>query len=178
MLSDSFVFFFCCGCCGCNCSDDIFNFKCEDLCTNESDKSNDACGNFIIGLITILLMIVLVVIIGFIYGTYFMTKKCGKLISRIITLGMISFNSILICILCFLCIKEKELIIYIILGISGTIILSNIIRIILSMIYKEKGSKIYMAMNKESSDNSNNNTPAPDPLFGSINTPNEKLTVN
>jgi hypothetical protein len=166
--------------CGCSCCDEPCNFKCEDLCKDESDKSNDPCGNCLMGVIYFLAIIVLIILLGFIYGTYFLTKMCGKHVSRYITLGIISFNNIIICIFCFLIIKEKEPIIYTIIGISGFIVLSNILWMILNRLCKKKESKIYMSMNENDKlDNQNDCTsaPPPAPLFGNDNITNERITV-
>ncbi len=164
--------------CGCSCCDDPCKFTCEDLCKDESDKSNDACGNCLMGVIKFLVLLVLIIILGFIYVTYFLTKMCGKYASRYITLGIISCNNIIICIFCFLIIKEKEPIIYITIGISGLIVLSNILWILLNRLCKGNKSQIYMSMNeKDKLDNSNDFNPAPAPLFGNGNAPDERVTV-
>ena len=164
---------------GRSCCDDPCKFICEDLCKDESDKSNDACGNCIMGVITYLVITVLIIIVGFIFGTFFLTKMCGKHAARYITLGIISCNNIVICIFCFLIIKEKEPIIYIIIGISGLIVLSNFLWIILNrFLCKENKSQIYMSMNeKDKLDNPNDSNPAPAPLFVNDNIPDERITV-
>jgi hypothetical protein len=163
--------------CGCNCGDDPCNFKCEDLCKEESDKSNDACGICLMGVLKILVLLVLIIILGIFYITYILIKMCGKHLSRYITFGIISFNNIIICIFCFVFIKEKELIIYIIIGISGLIVLSNILWIILNRFCKENESKIFVQMNDDGLDNPNDFTPAPAPLFGNDNIQGEKITI-
>jgi hypothetical protein len=165
---------------GCQSFDDPCTFICEDLCKDETDKSNEACGNCIINTIIYLGMLILIIIVGFIFGASIFAKMCGKHASRFITLAIISLNNIVICILSCLIIKEKEPIVYVIIGISGLIVLSNILWMIFTSFCKEKKSKIYMSINeKDKLDNQNDCTsaPPPAPLFGNDNITNERITV-
>jgi len=99
----------------------------------------------VIGLILLLIAILLVilVILGFCLGTIKLTELCGKHLSRYIVLIIISFINLGICIICCLLIKEDELIIYIIIGISGTITLSNVLSMLITNINccPEKGNE-------------------------------------
>lgn len=160
----------CCECCNCNCSHSNSSYhsdyqsnnnnsdcgdcncdcKCDCNCESSSN-SNDGggAGCLVIGLIILAIALAILIIVGITYGTYFFTKKCGKNLSRYIVLTMLLFNNLAILILCLLLIKSKELLLYIIMGISGTIILSNILSMIFTNICQKKESKILLPMFKD-----------------------------
>ena len=94
----------------------------------------DIKGVLVLLLLTIAILLVILIIYGFCYGTYKLTEQCGKHISRYIVLLIISFINLGICIICCLLIKENELIIYIIIGVSGTITLSNVLSMLITNI--------------------------------------------
>jgi hypothetical protein len=81
-------------------------------------------------------MIVILIIYGICSGTYKLTEKCGKHLSRYIVLIIISLNNLGICILCYLLLNEKELIVYIIIGVSGAITLSNALSMLITNIIR------------------------------------------
>ena len=94
----------------------------------------DIKGVLVLLLLTIAIILVILIIYGFCYGTYKLTEQCGKHLSRYIVLLIISFINLGICIICCLLIKENELIIYIIIGVSGTITLSNVLSMLITNI--------------------------------------------
>ena len=66
--------------------------------------------------------------IGLYYSITFSTKKCGKHISRIVSLAA---NSIVnLCIVCLMLLEEKEITIFAVLLISGLIFICNSLAII------------------------------------------------
>ena len=140
-----FLFYLCCQCCRCSCCDECCNEcyddcrKCEccnekNCCRDSNGRNMDIKGVLVLLLLTIAIILVILIIYGFCYGTYKLTEQCGKHLSRYIVLLIISFINLGICIICCLLIKENELIIYIIIGVSGTITLSNVLSMLITNI--------------------------------------------
>ena len=142
-----FLFYLCCKCCKCcdeccgeccdECYDDCRECKCcneKNCCRDSSGRNMDIKGVFVLILFFIAIILVLLIIYGFCYGTYILTELCGKHLSRYIVLIIISFINLGICIICCLLIKENELIIYIIIGVSGAITLLNVLSMLITNI--------------------------------------------
>ena len=140
---ECFLFYLGCQCCKCKCCD-----ECREKCSNcecckdmHCCRNTNACDNmecegivFLI-LLVIAIIIVITIIVGIVFGTIFLANLCGKHLSRYIVLIVVSSINLVICIMCCLLIKEEEeLVLYIIVGVSGTITLSNVLSMIISNI--------------------------------------------
>lgn len=143
-----FICFYCCNACCFNCIKCCGECyvdcgKCCIDCCRECGKSGgggsgSGGGEGMAGLALILCAIALVaaIIYGFFYLIYFLTKACGKAVVRYISIFINTLANIIIFCLAYSVIDEEEESIYIILGLSGLIFISNIIGIILSNIYE------------------------------------------
>ena len=119
----------CCDKCGKCCG------KCCDGCSKKCCKNeDDAECIFYLILFLLAIIIVIFIIYMFCFGTYVLTEKCGKHLSRYIVLIFISFINLGIYIICYLLVKKEELIIYIIMGVSGTITLLNVLSMLITNI--------------------------------------------
>lgn len=133
----------CCACCGACCASCNLccnrTKECLDSCCNSFSKccncsSQDCkcdcgdCGEG--GLIILPIILAIGAIVGLSYLTYFLTKKCGKHISRNISLIIIGIINLSI--ICLLLLEKKESVVYVSLSISGFISISNILSIIIS----------------------------------------------
>ena len=76
------------------------------------------------------------IIAGFFYLIYFLTKTCGKAVVRYVSFFINTITNIIVFCLAYSVIDEKENSIYVVLGLSGLIFISNIIGIILSNVYE------------------------------------------
>lgn len=135
------------GDCDCNC--DNCDCKCSDCncdCKCDGGNGEGGAGLLLVGLIVLAVIIVIALLVGLTYGIYFFTKACGKNLSRYIILTIVSFINIAIFILCCLLLKNKELLIYIVMAISGTIFLLNTLTMILNNVCQKMESKIYITM--------------------------------
>lgn len=101
---------------------------------NSSKSSGGDCGNCNCngggeGLGVLALICLLIII--FIAITYVLTSLIGKLASRYVSLISIIVSELVICIYCLVLNSYKEIIIYIIAGISGLLIISNFLVVLL-----------------------------------------------
>ena len=142
-----FICFYCCDACCRTC------IKCTSECCIDCGKCCQDCCNCsggeckssggqgdegMAGLALILCAIALAaaIIAGFFYLIYFLTKTCGKAIVRYVSFFINTITNIIVFCLAYSVIDEKENSIYVVLGLSGLIFISNIIGIILSNIYE------------------------------------------
>ena len=140
------IYCLCCQCYKCshnNDYDDCYCYYCY-YCNCQCERISDCECESVDGLIVFIIVLPVLIIIGIIYGTLFLAVICGKNLSRYIVFTIISFISLAILILCFLQIKNKELLLYIIMGVSGTIILLNILWMIFNNICQKKESQILL----------------------------------
>ena len=112
----------CCDDCDCDCGWDDHCEGCE--CRGEGEALAGAA------LFICALLVAVVVIAGFFYLIYFLANLCGKNITRYVSIIIISITNIIILILAYSAVDEKENSVYVVLGFSGLIIISNIIAII------------------------------------------------
>ena len=133
-----------CNCTCDNCDCDCGDCKCDCKC--DGGGGEGGAGLLLVGLIILAVIIAIAILVGLTYGIYYFTKQCGKTLSRYIVLAIVSFVNLAILVLCFLLLKNKELLIYIVMGISGSIFLINTLTMILNNVSKKPESKIYLTM--------------------------------
>ena len=118
-----------CDDCDCDCNCKGSDCKCE---CREGGEGLAGLVLFLCALIVaaIIIAAALALIAGFFYLIYFLANLCGKNITRYISFIIISIVNIIILILAYSAVDEKENSVYVVLGFSGLIIISNIIAII------------------------------------------------
>lgn len=125
----------CDDCCKeCKCNSD--NIKCDGL---NCENPLGLCILIIILIVALFLLILAVaIIVGFFYLIYFLTKSCGKELTRFISYTIISLTNFVILILaCITVSNEKEIAIFIIIGFSGILFISDFLLVLLCFKKKE-----------------------------------------
>ena len=162
-----------CECCDDCCKDCKCNCECKGSDCNCQGGGEGLAG---LGLILCAVLVAIVVIAvaaaiiaGFFYLIFFLTNLCGKNIARYVSFIINAIVNIIVFGLAYSVIDEKENSIYVVLGFSGLIFISNIIGIILNNIYEKYSwcDSNYMPSKDykyEPANRENKNTSTPDNL--------------